>query len=328
MFIFTLIVPICRPQRCAVWVTTPPSPSPFEYINDSSRKFDRLRWKYIGAFIDTMKLCQKRTILESFIKWCYSTSCDLPSFYNTTVEGEGDNLQNSHSFDNLFLRETGLIYLAIKYTNAAMAETICYEIDQIQNQKMDEDKWSKKLNELMGEAFQSFLRLNCPINSSLWQSSKIKYKVSNGKVMEVEALCKVFIALKGIALSAAAKMTWEQKMLILRSALREAKSLFPAMALKSESMRHRKKRKQIDFSDINKVNQPEEEPETSSRKIVVRVPENLREGETFYVTVEGGEWFSRMIQLKATTTKRISFNLDVPTFVGSNIITMNTVEKS
>jgi hypothetical protein len=90
-----------RLQLCAVWVTTPTSPSPFQVINDAVRKYDSLRWKYIGAFIDSMKLCKRRETLEVFLSWCYSCRRDLPSFYDASAASKGGNPIYLHIKDKL-----------------------------------------------------------------------------------------------------------------------------------------------------------------------------------------------------------------------------------
>ena len=301
------------PQLCAVWVTTPLSPSPFEYINDSSRKFDRIRWKYIGAFVDCTRLCRSRTTLENFIKWCDFSSRDLPSFYDVTATEEGETPQNSHSNTNLLSVSSGLIYFAMKYTNGAIAEIISHEVDELMRQDIDDDAWKKYMTELLRDAYKCFLRLNCPINNSLWKSTKIKHQMCIGNIAEVETLCKIFMALNAIESSPPILITWEQKMLLLTSAIKEAQKLFPFLALNSFALskRKRKRMKPNNFDIDNK-----EEP--TSQKIIVKVPSGVQEGDKFVVMVVCG-YFKRKLQLVATTTKRIMFHLKIPKDAGFEI---------
>ena len=123
-------------------------------MNDASRKFDRLRWKYIGAFIDCMRLCRRRSTLENFIKWCQASSRDLPSFYDVTATEEGETPQNSHSTENLLLGQSGLIFLAMRYANAAIADVISKEVDEVNTEQTNDNEWKKQVTELLGEAFR------------------------------------------------------------------------------------------------------------------------------------------------------------------------------
>ena len=322
-----LFLPYTSPQLCAVWVTTPPSPSPFTYINDSSRKFDRLRWKYIGAFIDCMKLCRRRTILDNFIKWCHASSRDLPSFYDVTATEEGETPQNSHSTEKLLLKQSGLIFLAMKYANAAVADIILREVNELNAGNMSDDEWKKQITELLGEGFKCFSRLNCPIDGNIWQSNRIKDQIYNGEIKEVEALCKVFMVLNGIGSNSSTKPSWENKMLLLYSAVKEARRLFPSMALKSISMGQKKKRKRKEAQNNDMNMSTVDEKEGTSKKIVVKVPSDLKEGDTFYAVVACG-YFRRNLQLTAPHTKKVMFHLTIPNDAGSEINIMTSKENN
>jgi len=303
-----------RPQLCAVWVTTPPSPSPFEYINDSSRKFDRLRCKYIGAFIDCMRLCRRRSILENFLKWCKATSRDLPSFYDETATEEGETPQSSHSSSNL-ITSTGLTYFAMKYANNAVAQIICQEISELILKEMNEKEWEKQMTELLGDAYKCFLRLNCPEDDSLWQSVKFKHQIHDGTIFEVEALCNAFMALNGIKSTPSIPISWEQKRLLFRFAAKEAEKLFPALGISSISMKKKRKRKNQETTNSKSRI---ESRDTVKKKIAVKVPVGLEEGQKFVITINCG-YFRRNVQLLATSTKKIKFYLDIPKDAGSEI---------
>lgn len=201
-----------------------------------------------------MRLCRRRATLDNFIKWCYSSSRDLPSFYDATAEKEGENPQNSHATDNLLLKQSGLIYLALKYANAAVAEIICHEVEESISQELNDDEWNKRITELLVEAYKCFSRLNCPIDGNLWQSTQMKQQMFNGDIMEVEALCKVFMALKGISSKPTIQITWEQKMLLISSAIKEAHELLSSTAAKSSAVCQKKKRKRKECSENSNVN--------------------------------------------------------------------------
>jgi len=295
-------------------VTTPPSPSPFEYINDSSRKFDRIRGKYIGAFIDCMRLCRRRAILDNFLKWCKGTSRDLPSFYGETATEEGETPQSSHSTSNL-LTSRGLIYFAMKYANDAVAHIICQEVSELVLQEIDEKEWKKQIIELLGDAYKCFLRLNFPEDDSLWQSAKFKLKVNEEKIMEVEALCNAFMALNGIKSSPLDQVSWEQKMLLFRSAAKEAQKLFPALGLTSIALKKKRKRKNPENCSKKAKS---ESGDMVTRSMIVKVPDRLKEGEKFLIMMNCGN-YRRKVQLLATSSKKIKFHLDIPKDAGSDM---------
>lgn len=286
-------------------------------MNDSKRKFDRIRWKYIGAFVDCMRLCRGRATLENFIKWCHASSLDLPSFYDLTATEEGEPPQNSHSGANLLLAGSGLTHFAKTYANGAVADIICREVTELRRQESSDFEWKKGVTELMGSAYKSFLRLNCPIDGCLWQSTKVKHQLYNGDIPEVEALCNAFMALNGIKSSSSLLVPWEQKVLLLRFAVKEAQKMFPAIVINSVTLNKRKrKRKACSGNDGNK--EMAENEETASQKIIVKVPSGLKEGEKFLVTITCG-YFRRKVQLVATGTRKIAFDLDVPKSAGSDI---------
>lgn len=198
--------------------------------------------KYIGAFVDCMKLCKRRSTLETLIKWCHASSHDLPSFYQLTAE-DGESPHHSHSVDNLMQKRSGFIYLVMKYANAAVASIIYQEAGEAEAQHMTDEEWKTRIKELFGEAFKCFSRLNCPITDPLWQTAKVKKQVSNCEVAEVETICSVFMAFHGIRSNESSHVPWEHKMLLLHSAIKEAHQLFPTLVVKSISTIHKKKRK-------------------------------------------------------------------------------------
>lgn len=273
-----------------------------------------------------MKLCRRRTTLEIFIKWCHSSSRDLPSFYDITGEEEGEPPQQSHSCDNLLLRKSGLIYLALNYANAAVADIICHEVDE-SLQETEECKWKSKMNELVVEAYRCFVRLNCPLNDNLWQTTKFKQFASQGAIAEVETLCKVFMVLNGIR-SRSRLIPWEQKMLLLSAAAKEAEKISPSIAQKAVTHSHKKKRKRriVDGASIVD-NVSDDEREAISRKFIVRVPKGLKEGDDFYAIITSDiSNFSRKVRLVATATKKLMFNLEVPTDVVPEVQILTAIE--
>ena len=66
-----------RQQMCNVWVTSPVSPSPFEDINAFPRKFNAIRMKYLGAYVDCLRLVRNTVKLETMLSWTKSLKRDL-----------------------------------------------------------------------------------------------------------------------------------------------------------------------------------------------------------------------------------------------------------
>ena len=67
-----------RQQMCNVWVTSPASPSPFEDINAFPRKFNAIRMKYLGAYVDCLRLVRNTVKLETMLSWTKGLKRDLP----------------------------------------------------------------------------------------------------------------------------------------------------------------------------------------------------------------------------------------------------------
>ncbi len=291
-------------------------------MNDSSRKFDRLRWKYIGAFVDCMRICGRRSTLETFIKWCFNSSRDLPSFYIATAKQEGEAPQNSHDTENMLLNDgNGLIYFAMQYANGAIADIIRRESIALSHQKLGDD-WEKKVNELMSDAYKCFLRLNCSIDDSVWQTRRVKQRMSSRQIPEVEALCVAYMTLKRIPSASYSKILkhcpWDHKVLLLRSAIKDCEKMFPATALKATSQCQKRKRKQKDPVAKDSTKKHKDEESTTQRKLVVHVPKSVKEGEKFIVEV-CCEYFRQRVQLVSSGSKRIIFHLNIPKNVTSDV---------
>ncbi len=241
-----------RPQIVAVWVTTPASPTPFEVINESSRKFDRLRCKYITAFIECMYLTRRNDALESLIKWTYAVPRDLPGFYDLSCRGElgyGDILAPTHSKDNLLAPTHGLIFFTKKFANAALCRIAMQTISNFNSNDFSLDEKKLAMRSFYS-IYKCFGRLNCPIYNILWQSQQIRYRLSIGSVPEAIALCDAFNLIYGDTENAAlsVNMSWEQKMDILLSATLKGQEMSEAAEADVDDIkRDRKKRKILDM---------------------------------------------------------------------------------
>ena len=281
-----------------------------------------------------MKLCGRRSILETFLKWCDSSSRDLPSFYIATAKESGKTPQNSHSTENMVSSEGkgGLIYFAMKYANEAIAhivrkESIALSLSHPNND--DHKKWTEQATDLMKDAYKCFVRLNCPMDENLWQSRIVRQKMTHGLIPEIEALCTTYMTFKKVNPKSLSKITsWEDKILLLRSVMKECERLFPTITFKSSSLSQKRKRKKESSTSTTtssskeggggSKNQKDSESKTTQRKIIVKVPNGVKEGETFIVQVSC-EYYRNMVQLKASRSKRIVFHLDLPENITSEI---------
>mmetsp|Transcript_18618 Transcript_18618/g.28908 ORF Transcript_18618/g.28908 Transcript_18618/m.28908 type:complete len:1041 (-) Transcript_18618:55-3177(-) len=183
-----------RPQLCAVWVTSSTSPSPFETLNDSNRKYNALRCKYTGAYIDCLRLGRKREYLETLMSWTKASRRDLPAFYHVSAEARGGQPKDHPNKDSL-LRGEGYVWFAKHYTNRAIAEILKVEIEAEMQRELssktetdinDKADQTSRIKGLVENAYECFLRLNCSfdeISDVLMRNSDVSFTV-----IEVDAL--------------------------------------------------------------------------------------------------------------------------------------------
>jgi len=233
-----------RSQLVAVWVTTPTSPTPFETINESARKFDRLRCKYIAAYIETMYLCKRQEKLETFIKWTHAAPRDLPSFYSLRSEVNalgGNRYQESHCKDNLLLPSVGLVTFTKIMANAALCRILLGAIGESPSLKQE-------AKDNFGDIYTCFLRLNCPLENPIWQTQQTRKLLNASACLEVDSLITAYqsIYVKKSMISEVTQMSWEEKMLMLRTAVSEGQKLSASKDDLETNKKARKKRKMLD----------------------------------------------------------------------------------
>jgi len=237
-----------RQQICAVWLTTPASPAPFEVLNDATRKYDALRWKYIAAYIDCMRLCNRRNQLETLITWMDSTSRDLPSFYEASAMTQGTTPLLPHNSCSLLNVGTGFLWHLKRYANEAVADILRQEIAiAVYQPNTDNDiDWKSGLLNKLQCAFLCFRRLNTPLESGIWQSQAVKRKIEQGEISELEALCDCYLLCTKRSdgkTGYRCRYTWEAKLRILRIALSKCAELFPTLDEQGNIKRRSRKRK-------------------------------------------------------------------------------------
>ena len=249
------------PQIVAVWVTTPSSPTPFEAINNSSRKFDRLRCKYIRAFIECMYLCKRKDHLESLMKWTNTASRDLPSFYDFSLKWSlkrGSAPIEASMKDNLLISMPGLIYFTKRTANVAICRILMEDLAPIKFQDCTGDEEKVSLDKFI-DIYNCFLRLNCPKRSSLWQSQKMRSDLSSGFVPEVDALCdafqRVFSEVDDVV--KVNEMSFEEKIFTLQAAVKKGQKLSFAMetdlAQPDADRKARKKKRKIQIVEMSET---------------------------------------------------------------------------
>ncbi len=217
----------------------------------------------------------------------------------------------------LLTQEGGLIHFSTKYANGAIADIIQREAITLFNQNdISLDDRNRKINELMGDAYKCFLRLNCPIDEGLWHSRKVKVQMNSHQIPEVEALSVSYMTLKKINPKASSKIPWDLKIVLLKSAIKECEKMFPLIAMKAASSQKRKRKK--DDQTNTKHHTCIEKEESTGRKIVVKVPNSVNTGETFLVEVIC-EYFRQKVQLVSTGSKKILFHLNIPKNITSDI---------
>jgi len=216
-----------RPQLCAVWVATTANPSSFEVLNDAVRKYDALRFKYVDAYIDIMRVCRRRDVLKTFLGWVDASQRDLPAFYDTSAAVAGAAPDTLHSKESL-LRGSGLLWTTKRRANRAIAELLHRELIELEG--THNDSVTKRID-IFKEAYSCFLRLNSPVDDKAWKSQKVE----EGAVIEVDVMCKAYQDLEGgqstmeMELERSSHLTHKVKMMQLKAAVAKCEELFPAL---------------------------------------------------------------------------------------------------
>ena len=173
-----------RAHLVAVWVTTSAAPPPFEVLNDSIRKYDSLRLKYIRAFIDTMVLCNRRDRIETFLSWAVSSSQDLPGFYEASAKSfKGGNAEKSLFFSS------GFLVKVIRTSTTALAKMILADLAHMKKDGINE-KSRKILKEDFKLSYNIFLRLRSTPEDIL------RAVHMNIPLDEVVAFCRCYLSVQ------------------------------------------------------------------------------------------------------------------------------------
>jgi len=306
-----------RSQLCAVWVTTSVIPSPFQLLNNSTRKYDSLRGKYIAAYLETLRLCHRRSELETFIKWTSTSKRDLPSYFQASALAGGNSPAKPHTHDCLLgvplsLSLTGFLISVKRQTNSVFADIIIHEMSQ--NPKRSADN-TKAMENHLKQAYACFLRLHCK-KEDLKKYRAWKY--GSESVKEVDALCQAYLALGEMKDIGAEVGDWSggaRKSAVFDAALIKAQSLFPSLTgtflIKKPQSRAKKG---SDSSEPDTTGgKRKDRDEMSKVSFEVAVPKDLAAGDTFLTTVVVGD-VTQKVKLKVPegNPTNLRFTLQVP----------------
>jgi hypothetical protein len=310
-----------------VWVTNTTASSPFEILNGSSRKYDSLRGKYISAYIESLRICHRRSALETFLKWVYTSKRDLPSYFDATCSAlaSGGPPAKTHTQDCLLFRDgggsssslsssiasVGFLRTTKRQANSAFADVIIHELLLLSNNNGSSNKKSadakKVVESHLKPAYACFLRLHCSPDDI--QKSRA-WKYGQGAIREADALIQAYFALgeeekktESSSLSSGDHHHlnhWSggaQKSVVLQAALEKCRLLFPSLSGSFFSKKASTKPKTNEDTDADADPNAAPAPGAGKRKLggemtkvsfEVSVPQELGAGDTFLTSVKVG----------------------------------------
>jgi hypothetical protein len=298
-----------RPQIASVWVTHLGSSSaPFEIINGSNRKFDSLRGKYLHAYIETLRLCKRSSILESLFQQVAASKRDLTSFFQASAASGGRMPGGPHVKESLLRKgrashTVGLLRDVKREINRSIASII------IQGAPTTD-----KNSEMFKNSYVCFLRLNTTVEEIVKMRS---WKYGSG-IQEAEALCQLFLRRsesRGLQFESSGWSGESKKSTILKAAVERCAELFPGLLINLYRRSKPKKPSLTKPDTAEKKSKKRDSPEESSSLIhfVLDVPSGLAVGEKFETTVRVG---SKLKTVRLTVPEgrpaKLKFSLSAP----------------
>jgi hypothetical protein len=310
-----------RTQLVAVWVTADGSPTSFQSINSSARKYDSLRGKYIAAYITCLRLCRRRKELDVFLTWTTYCPRDLPSHFSVTC---GDkNSRQSLSLDSLVFHSSvpssfHFLTSVRRMTNSALANVIVQDMNEykLKEKTLSNIEVEKFYETQLKLAYACFLRLNCGIGE-LSKSRTWKFQPQDGVKDVVDALTFAFVnSFKDKSISSASKISdWSGEALLnetLEAAVRKCKELFPSLSPNYSFSRQRKQQK-VKGIDSSTSSKRKLSPKHEKRSFEVQIPDGLKEGDSFLTSVMVGETMKRVrLTVPSESASSLRFSLQVP----------------
>jgi len=316
-----------RAQLCAVWVTSTGASSTFQTINNTVRKYDSLRGKYIGAYLDCLRLCQRKNELETFYRWTSSCRRDLPSFFSaaSALVANGGKTELPHTRDCLLVKGRSLashhfLTTVKRECNSALASVILH---QVKTSEASQD--SKTPENHLRAAYACFLRLNCE-PEDLTRGRSWKYHRRSVGIRDImELLTTAYLKVSKDQPTSGSRSDWSgeaQKVDILKMALDTCKSMFPSMsgALFSRKRSTKPKMKTDSPTPSASGTKRQRDPSTDTkegitkRSFEVKVPAGLKAGDHFLVSLQAhGVEKKVKLTVPAGTPATLRFTLKVPT---------------
>lgn len=287
-----------RSQLVAVWVSNNGGGSPFQVLNSSVRKFDALRGKYISAYLESLRLCNKREEVEAFLRSATASSRDEPSFFAASAEMKGGIPKTSHVEDCLLvsnyrsLRPFFFLTSIKRQANGVLASLILKDVEDKSSEKASQPHVS---SETFKEAFSCFRRLKCSVDDLVtciaWRyehsGRSLAADVANRSIKAVvDVVTATYCRSKyGSKLTSCTVSDWSgdsQEASLLREALVKGGEIFPNLSATFYSKKHsspKRKRKGASLEASNEGKRP-------AKSYEVSVPAGLAAGSTFVVSIE------------------------------------------
>eukprot|EP00978_Attheya_sp_CCMP212_P004084 scaffold8837_cov54-Attheya_sp.AAC.2 len=319
-----------RAQLCAVWVTKGgAAPSPFAVLNESVRKYDMLRFKYVVAFIDCMKLCKSSDRLETFIQWTSSCGRDLPAYYEASAAAKGGIPKENHSKDCLMDGSgAGFLWSVKSYANRAFAEVIMQQLSEA-----GERPASENVSHWLQQSYACYKRLNC----SIGDVQQYTHRLSSRPIPEVETLCRIYISggedendITDDGQDSEEDWTRGRKVALLRAALSRCKKKFPTVLVANQTRRKRPKSVDVSLKENagtsvltasgegpDNIHAGIDEVGDTRRNKLIRlmasVPAGLRVDDTFEVKVRIESFTTRVkLTVPPGNPTKVKFSVEVP----------------
>jgi hypothetical protein len=300
-----------RPQLCAVWVTSATtSPSPFELLNNTIRKYDSVRGKYICAYIECLRICRRTSDLETFQQWVAVSKRDLPSFYQASALKGGGLPDANHNRESLLLKGRSVESMTFvrtvkRQTNRALADTVAKEFNSAA---------TKESPDLLKRSYACFLRLNCTV-ADLEMTRD--WKFGRSSIPEVETLCQIYQGRKDAKTITSPSNNWSggsSKSGILEAALEKCRELFPMLSTTIFSKRKKKASpKPLSFAEDDPGAKRSAPDDDETKQFVVDVPRGLEVGEKFQTTIQIGHQLKTIrLTVPAGNPEKLKFSMKTP----------------
>jgi len=299
-----------RPQLCAVWNTSVSSSSCFEAINDSVRKYDCLRGKYIAAYIQCLEKVDARSDLETFLKWVQGSKRDLPSYFAMSANPSDNSKKHRPHTEDPLLRSSGSLKADLFLTtvkrlgNVALAKIIGRELRDKETTSAEDVK----------TMYACYLRLNSRPSECVKRS--FYDDPLHGPKPIVSGLISVLQRHKSISvLSQGGWGTSDHLRATFRAVVAECKSMFPHFKSGFPTKRKPKRKEPPKEENIEAVKEVEatQEPAPKKTKMYeVTIPDGLSEGNTFVSIIRDGA-NERSVRLTVPAGRQSTLRFELPT---------------